>query len=87
MITEAIIGAFKSVTVFILSIIPNLPQIPQNIQDATNSFINTISSVVGVISYLYTPVIFVLIFTILIAVINFEVIYKMAIWVYHKIRG
>jgi len=87
MITQAILQGFYAVVTFILGLLPNIPQVPDNVRDATDSFVDTIGDVVGLISYLYTPTIFILVFTIIIAVINFDVIYKFALWVYHKIRG
>jgi len=87
MITETILQGFYSVITFILGLLPDLPDIPTEVQDAISGFTDIIGDVVGLISYLYTPTIFILVMTILIAVINFEVIYKLVLWVYHKIRG
>jgi len=87
MITETILQGFYGVVTFILGLLPDLPDVPDPVRDGADYFVDIISDTVGLISYLYTPTILVLIFTILIAVINFEIIYKFALWVYHKIRG
>lgn len=87
MITESILSALSAVVTFVLGLLPSLPAFPPEVQSALNQFATVVGDVVGVISYLYTPTILILAFTILIAVINFEAIYKLALWVYHKLRG
>ena len=87
MITEAILNAFQSVVTFILTLLPNIPAMPTGISDAANGLINSIAQVIGVISYIYTPVMLVFVFTLLLAVLGFDLIYKFVLWVLHKVRG
>jgi len=87
MITTAILDALQSIASFLLGLLPNIPQMPDTIKDATNSIIDTIGSVVGVISYIYTPVIFLFVFGAILAILGFDAVYKLALWVYHKFRG
>lgn len=87
MITQLILSAFYSLSVFIIGLFPSLPPMPQPITDGTNNILNIIGSTVGVISYIYTPFILITAFVLLLAVINFDVIYKLVLWIYHKVRG
>jgi len=87
MIVQAILQGFYSIMTFILSLLPDLPQVSDEIKDGTDYLISLISNTVGLISYLFTPPILILVFTVLIAIINFEMIYKFAMWLIHKIRG
>lgn len=87
MITEAILSGFYSVVTTILSLLPDIPQIPNEISNGLSMITSLIGQTVGTISYLYTPWVLIGVFTILIAIINFEMIYKLVLWVYHKIRG
>jgi hypothetical protein len=87
MITETILNIFQSAVTFLLGLLPNIPQMSDTIKDSTETIIDLIGDVVGVISYLYTPTILVLVFTLLVAVLSFDAIYKFILWVLHKIRG
>lgn len=87
MIVESILNGFYSIITFILGLLPNIPDIPSDVQDAVNGFIDLIADTVGLVAFLYTPTILILVFTVLVAIINFDVIYKFALWVYHKVRG
>ena len=87
MITESILNAFQSIVTFILSLLPNLPQMPSGISDASQGLVDSISQVIGVISYIYTPTMLVFVFTLLLAVLGFDLIYKFVLWVLHKVRG
>lgn len=87
MITEFLLGVFYNFSTFIIGLFPNLPAMPAQITSGTNGVITIIGNTVGVISYIYTPFILTTVFVILIAIINFDVIYKLVLWIYHKIRG
>jgi len=87
MITEAILNVFQFLIQGILFLLPNLPQMPGNIAGAMDSIVNTIGGTVGIISYIYTPPVFIFIFTFIVAILSFDSIYKLALWVLHKIRG
>lgn len=87
MITEAILNGFYGVVTFILGLLPNLPQMPTVIANGTQSFVQTVSDTVGVVSYLYTPPLLIFSFVLFVAVLNFDAIYKLSLWIYHKVRG
>jgi len=87
MITEGILNVFNSVIQFILNLLPSIPQMPSPIVVALNTIVSLISDTVGVISYIYTPVMLIFVFTLFIAVLAFDNIYKLAMWILHKIRG
>lgn len=87
MITEFILGAFKGVLQFLLGWLPGLPQIPQPVMDGLTSFNNSVAGVVGVISYLYTPPVFLAIMLLMLGVLVFDPLHRFALWLWHKIRG
>lgn len=87
MITEGILNVLSTIIRGLLGLLPDLPSLDSSVIDAANTFVNIVYSVVGFIAYLYTPTIFLLVFGILIAVINFDAIYKLVTWIYHKVRG
>jgi len=87
MITEFILAGFQTIVQVVLFIIPNIPQMPQGITDALLYVSTAIQQMVGVIAYIYTPVIFVFIFTAILAILGFDFIYKFVLWVLHKVKG
>lgn len=86
MIIEAILNVFQGALTGLLSLLPNLPDLPDGITDAVDGIVDSIMGVIGVMAYLYTPPLLTIAFVILVAVINFDSIYKFVLWVYHKIR-
>jgi len=87
MITETILGAFQGAVTLLLGLLPDIPDIPSEVEAGISTFIDLIGQTVGVIAYIYTPTILLLVFGILIAIINFDAIYKFVLWVLHKVRG
>jgi len=87
MITEFILSGFQTVVQSVLSLIPNLPAMSDAIWDGTTSIISTIHQAVGMIAYLYTPPIAVFVFTIILAILLFDPVYKLVMWILHKARG
>lgn len=87
MITQAILDVFKFIVTSALVGLPSLPDLPSGVIDAIDYMIDLISQIVGVISYLYTPTIFILMFTIVLAILSFDFIYKFVLWLLHKVRG
>jgi len=87
MITEFILSVLGAVPLLIFSILPDLPPFPSEITDGINDFVGMIGDVVGVISYLYTPTIFGIVLGLILAILTFEQVYHLALWVYKKIRG
>lgn len=87
MITEFILAGFQTVVQILLFLIPNIPSMPTGIADAMDMVVGMITSTVGVISYIYTPVVFIFIFTAVLAILGFDFIYKFVLWVLHKVKG
>lgn len=87
MITETILTVFNNVIEFILSGLPNIPEMPIGIQSGIDTITDLITDTIGVMSYIYTPVMMVFVFTLFVAVLAFDNLYKLALWVLHKIRG
>lgn len=87
MIIEAILNVFQGALTALLGLLPNLPDLSSGITSAVTGVVNSITDVIGVMAYLYTPPLLTTAFVILVAVINFDSIYKFILWVYHKIRA
>jgi len=87
MIVEFILAGFQTIVNVLLFLVPNLPQMPQGIADALAYVSTAIQQMVGVIAYIYTPVVFVFIFTVILAILGFDFIYKFILWVLHKVKG
>lgn len=87
MITEAIMNGFQASVNIILAMLPPIPAMPSGVQSALDYIVDVIGQVVGVISYLYTPVVFVFVITAILAILSFDFIYKFVLWILHKIRG
>lgn len=86
MIVEFILGALQTVVDFLFGWLPSIPSIPSDIMDGINTFTASVSDVVGLISYLYTPVVFGLVFGLLIAILLFDPILAFIKWVYHYVK-
>lgn len=87
MITEAILNGFYAVVTFVLGLLPSLPAMPETIANGSQAVVNAVSNTVGVISYIYTPTVLIFVFVVLVAILNFDAIYKLSLWIYHKVRG
>ena len=87
MIIQALLDFFQGAIKFLLNILPNIPQMPSGIQAGLNGITTTIGQVTGVIAYIYTPVILIFVFTAIVAVLSFDSVYKLVLWIWHKIRG
>jgi len=87
MILEAILNVFKNVITFLMSIFPSLPSFPDGILSSMDYVKNLITGSVGVISYLFTPVITIFIFTSILVIMNFDNVYKLVMWFMHKVRS
>lgn len=87
MITETILAGFQTIVTAVLYLVPSLPQMSAGIQDATDFLVNSVNQTIGLISYIYTPAVTVFVFTILLAILLFDPIYNLILWVLHKVRG
>ena len=87
MITESILDVFKGTVQFILNLLPNIPSFPDGILNGINYLQNIASGVMGLVSYLLTPPVVIFVFTAVIILLNFDNVYKLASWFWHKVRG
>lgn len=87
MITEAILSIFTAIIEFLLNLLPNVPSMDSTILAGLNYIRDLIVGVVGLISYIESPLILIFAFTAILIVLNFDNIYKLAKWFYHLIRG
>jgi len=85
MIFQFLIGVFVAFLTFIFGLFPSIPAMPAEIVSGTTYFLNLIGGVVGVISYLVTPPIFIFAFTTIIVILNFEAVYHLAIFLLRKL--
>lgn len=87
MITQAILTAFANVVQFLLAIVPNIPSFPSGLLSSIDYFNGIVVGVIGIIAYLYTPVLSVFVFTAILVLLNFDNVYKLVLWFLHKVRG
>lgn len=87
MLVEFILGGFQTVVQILLFLIPNIPAMPTPIEEGLAYVSTVIQQMVGVIAYIYTPLVFVFIFTAILAILGFDFIYKFVLWVLHKVKG
>lgn len=85
MIIENIVNMFILVIQAMLSLIPNLPDVPTSIVNGMNSFIDIIFDNVGILG-LFIPISTLkIVIPLIILIINFDKIYRLVIWVLKKI--
>lgn len=87
MIIEGILTVFSFLLEFLLGLLPNLPSLPASITDGIDTLFDSVTGVIGLISYLYTPVLTIFVFTAVLVLLNFDNVYKLVLWFYHKVRG
>lgn len=84
MILEAIITLVSAVVKFIFSWI-NLPQAPQEIQNAITTYLDLIFDNLQFVGFFIRPSTLKVIAISAIALFTFEKLYKVTIWIYHKL--
>lgn len=86
MIIEAIENFITLILQFILNIIPNLPDLPQNLKDALINYIDLIfnygGNFIGIFVRISTLKV---VLPLLILAINFDKIYEVLMWIIKKI--
>lgn len=87
MITQAILYAFNVVVTTLLGFIPNLPSFPTAVTNALATMNSIIVAPINMISYLYTPLIATFVFGLILVILNFDNIYKLVMFILHKVRG
>jgi len=87
MIIEAFLGFVQGLFGFLFGWLPNIPNFPDGMVDGLSAFLSLLPQAIGLVAYLYTPAMFLFVFTLLIAVLAFDLIYGFAMWIWHKVKG
>lgn len=87
MISEFLLNLLQTTFNALFAVIPVIPPLPALVTNGLAFFTGIVGDTVGLISNLYSPPFFTAIVVLLLAVINFDLIYKLVLWVYHKVRG
>jgi len=85
MILDVILNAIDSLITTVFSILPTLPPTPPQIIAAGDWLINMVSQATGLLKYLYTPTLFNIITVLVVALLLFEQIYHLGMWIIKKI--
>lgn len=78
-----VVGVALIISVFTL--MPDLPATPQILIDSTNLLVSLISNFVGLYKYTMTPALALVSIVLSIAILAFEPIYKVSMWILRKI--
>lgn len=84
MILEAIITLISSVFKILFSWI-NLPQAPQEIQDAINTYLDLIFDNLQFVGFFIRPTTLKVVAISAISLYTFSKLYKVTMWIYHKL--
>ena len=85
MIIEGLIDTLIMSIQAILSLIPNLPDLPSNLVEGANGFINLIFDNVGLLG-LFIPISTIkVVVPLILLIVNFDKIYRLVIWILKKI--
>lgn len=84
MILEAILNLLKNLLFIVFSWI-NLPAFPEGLTSSINSFLDLIFNNLNLLGFFIRPSTLTLSIPILIALLNFEKLYKLTIWILRKI--
>jgi hypothetical protein len=85
MILEAIISALTGMLKLIFGIFPDLPDIPTAVSDGGDWAVDTIGGAMGFMTVLYSAPLLVAIVVLLVALLAFDQIYWLVLWVLKKI--
>ena len=84
MIFEAILNLLKNLLFIVFGWI-NLPAFPEGLTNSINSFLDLIFNNLNLLGFFIRPSTLTLSIPILIALLNFEKLYKLTIWILRKI--
>lgn len=84
MILEAILNLLKNLLFIVFGWI-NLPAFPEALTNSINSFLDLIFNNLNLLGFFIRPSTLTLSIPILIALLNFEKLYKLTIWILRKI--
>ena len=86
MITQSLLQILANVFDLLLSPLPSIPDFPAELIQPMEGAQDLIHSGVGLVAYLYTPLILGVVFLVIISVLNFESIYHSIMWVVRRVR-
>lgn len=84
MIIEMLLNLVKTILFAILSIF-NLPSLPSDLLDSLDTFLDLIFDNLSLIGLFIRPTTFKIIVPVALVLMNFEVIYKVSMWILRKI--
>lgn len=85
MIILGLLQALSGILISILSLLPDLPQLPDSILSGLNNFLDLIFNNSGLLGlFIPIPTIKVVV-PLIIVIVNFDKIYKLVMWVLKKI--
>ncbi len=85
MIFLILIQGLVNLQIFVFSLLPDLPNLPDSVISGVNSFLDIIFDNVGILG-LFIPINTVkIVVPLVIAIANFDRIYKLVMWVIRKI--
>lgn len=85
MIIEGLVDTLIMSIQAILSLIPNLPDLPSGLVEGANGFINLIFDNVGLLG-LFVPISTIkVVVPLILLIVNFDKIYRLVIWILKKI--
>lgn len=85
MIIEGLVDTLIMSIQAILSLIPNLPDLPSGLVEGANGFINLIFDNVGLLG-LFVPISTIkVVVPLILLIVNFDKIYRLVIWLLKKI--
>lgn len=85
MIIELIINIFTGVLKTLLSVLPNIPQLPNSIGTSLNNVFTTIFNNVGLLGLFIRISTIKILVPLIIVVVNFEHIYHFIMWIIKKL--
>jgi len=85
MIIEFVLSVVAGFVKAVFGILPNIPPMPAWVDTSLDTVIDVVIGGVGLVSYLYSPQIFIFVLTTSLVVLNFEHVYHAAMWVIRKL--
>lgn len=85
MILEAIFTLIKYLISFVFALLPNIPNVPTEVQSVVSEYISLITNNCSFASFFLDVSYVKILLTILIALIGFREAYKFIMWIYHKL--
>lgn len=85
MITQSIFDIVNGFLQLVFSVLPSLPDMPTVITDATDYFVNAVTSISGLFIWIYGQTLWTALIAVTLLLLNFEHAYKLTMWVVRKL--